>query len=627
MCGITGVWARRPAGADEMRRIVDTMRDAIAHRGPDDAGSWVEGPVAFGHRRLSIVDLSALGHQPMTSPDGRFVICYNGEVYNFIALREELRAYGHSFRGGSDTEVMLAAFTEWGVRDAVQRFIGMFAFAVWDTREQALYLVRDRLGIKPLYVGRTADGDLLFGSELKALMAHPRFRRRVAPGAFADYLRYTYVPSPASMFADAMKLAPGHWMRLTAADAPWEPQPYWSIGGAARVGAEHPFVGSVVDAESELDVLLRDAVRLRMIADVPLGAFLSGGIDSSLVVALMQAQSDRPVQTFTIGFAEQRYDESRFAGAIADHLGTAHTELTVTPGEAQAVIPTLPVMYDEPLADVSQIPTHIVAALARKHVTVALSGDGGDELFGGYDRYRFSDRTWRRLRRVPPAMRRGGGALLRRLAGPAARVSGARAAQLGKAADLLDAPSLEALYRRLASTTAAPAMFMAADIRADGDDRLASLLRESPRLAAMERMMVADASVYLPDDLLTKFDRASMMVALEGRVPLLDHRVAEFAWTLPLAWRTGPREGKVLLRRVLARYLPAPLFERPKMGFEVPIGAWLRGPLREWADDLLAPGVLRGDGFFEVASVRRIWERAFRRAGGGRPPVMERIDV
>jgi len=601
-----------------MRLVVEAMRDAIAHRGPDDAGTWIEGSIAFGHRRLSIVDLTVLGRQPMTSPDGRFVICYNGEVYNFIALREELRARGHAFRGGSDTEVMLAAFTEWGVRAATQRFVGMFAFALWDTREKALYLVRDRLGVKPLYVGRTTDGDLLFGSELKALMAHPRFSRRVAPGAVSDYLRYTYVPSPACVFADAMKLAPGHWMRFAAPDAPWKPEPYWTVEDTARDGATRPFRGGLADAEQALDELLRKAVRLRMVADVPLGAFLSGGVDSSLVVALMQVQAERPVKTFTIGFTEQRYDEAPYARAIADFLGTAHTELQVTPEEAQSVIPGLPVMYDEPLGDVSQIPTHLVSALARRHVTVALSGDGGDELFGGYDRYRFSCRGWHWLRSVPLGLRRLNAAFLRHIAGAAPGVLGSRGAQLAKAADLLEAPGIEALYLRLVSTTGDPAALVMGHLRAVGEGRLASLLSSSARSAPMERMMIADAAVYLPDDLLTKLDRASMVVGLEGRVPLLDHRVAEYAWTLPLAWRSGPREGKVLLRRVLGRYLPVRLFERPKMGFEVPISSWLRGPLRSWADDLLDDASLRSAGFFEAAAVRRIWEAHMEgRADGG----------
>ena len=355
-----------------------------------------------------------------------------------------------------------------------------------------------------------------------------------------------------------------------------------------------------------------------MIADVPLGGFLSGGIDSSLVVALMQAQADRPVKTFTIGFAEARYDESRYARAIAEHLGTAHTEMTVTPQEAQALIPTLPVMYDEPLADVSQIPTHLVSALARRHVIVALSGDGGDELFGGYDRYRFGDRAWRRLRRVPLGLRQGGAALLGVAGRSIAGMSGRRSAQLAKAAGLLGVPGWEALYRRLVSTAGQPDALIDPGFRAPSEDRLLQCLRGPTSLAPVERMMLADAAVYLPDDLLTKFDRASMMVGLEGRVPLLDHRVAEFAWTLPLAWRTTPQEGKILLRRVLARHVPASLFERPKMGFEVPIGEWLRGPLRGWADALLEVGPLRQAGFFDAQAVRRIWEaHAMGRADGG----------
>jgi len=415
-----------------------------------------------------------------------------------------------------------------------------------------------------------------------------------------------------------MKLAPGHWMRFAAPDAPWKPEPYWTVEDTARDGATRPFRGGLADAEQALDELLRKAVRLRMVADVPLGAFLSGGVDSSLVVALMQVQAERPVKTFTIGFTEQRYDEAPYARAIADFLGTAHTELQVTPEEAQSVIPGLPVMYDEPLGDVSQIPTHLVSALARRHVTVALSGDGGDELFGGYDRYRFSCRGWHWLRSVPLGLRRLNAAFLRHIAGAAPGVLGSRGAQLAKAADLLEAPGIEALYLRLVSTTGDPAALVMGHLRAVGEGRLASLLSSSARSAPMERMMIADAAVYLPDDLLTKLDRASMVVGLEGRVPLLDHRVAEYAWTLPLAWRSGPREGKVLLRRVLGRYLPVRLFERPKMGFEVPISSWLRGPLRSWADDLLDDASLRSAGFFEAAAVRRIWEAHMEgRADGG----------
>ncbi len=608
MCGIAGVWAATSRSADEMRGTVRAMRDALAHRGPDDAGEWVDGPIAFGHRRLSIVDLTAQGHQPMRSEGGRYAICYNGEVYNFAALRDELHAAGHRFRGGSDTEVLLAAFVEWGVPDAVRRFVGMFAFAVWDAHERAMYLVRDRMGIKPLYVGRTPGGDLLFGSELKALLAHPGFRRTVAPSAMLQYLRYGYVPSPDSVFADAMKLAPGHWMRLSAAEAPWRPEPYWSLEESARAGTAAPFDGSIADAEDQLDELLRDAVRLRMIADVPLGAFLSGGIDSSLVVAVMQSLSTRPVRTFTIGFSEARYDEAPYARDIAGALGTAHTELQVTPDEAQAVIPMLPDMYDEPLADASQIPTHLVSALARQHVTVALSGDGGDELFGGYERYRLSGRIWRRLRPVPVGVRRVNAAVVRRMTATFPQIAGRRVSKFTKAADLIEAPGIEAVYRRLISTTGAPEALLRQPPAATRLDRVSDLLANPVRTSCTERMMLADAAAYLPDDLLTKLDRASMVVGLEGRVPLLDHRVAEFAWRLPLAWRTDERQGKVLLRRVLARYVPRPLFERPKMGFEIPIAAWLRGALRQWADDLLSPGSLQRGGFFDPRAVGRVWQ-------------------
>ncbi|HET7189743.1 MAG TPA: asparagine synthase (glutamine-hydrolyzing) [Gemmatimonadaceae bacterium] len=599
MCGIAGFWARQALGGDVARGRLEAMRDTMCHRGPDDAGTWIDGAVAFGHRRLSIVDLSPLGHQPMTSPDGRFTICFNGEVFNFQALRDELAARGHAFRGGSDTEVMLAAFTEWGVVPALERFVGMFAFAVWDARERALHLVRDRMGIKPLFVGRTPSGDVVFASELKALMAYPGFERRIDPDAVAAYLRYSYVPSPQSIFLGARKLQPGHVLTLGAPSSPLDSAPYWSLSAVAREGERTPFTGSAADAEEALDTLLREVVGLRMIADVPLGAFLSGGIDSSLVVALMQAQSARPVRTFTIGFMEARYDESAHARAVAAHLGTEHTEQRVTPDEAMAVIPRLATMYDEPLADVSQIPTFLVSALARRHVTVALSGDGGDELFGGYERYRFAPRAWWWVQRVPRALRRPGARALRGLAGARLGALGGAASRARKSADLLEAPDLEAVYRRLVSTTAHPLAMTTLGRESDGP--LSALLRGSHARTSVERMMLADTMVYLPDDLLTKLDRASMAVGLEGRVPLLDHRVAAFAWRLPVEMR----RGKMLLRRVLGRYVPSALVDRPKMGFEVPIGEWLRGPLRPWADGLLEPRTLAQTGIFDVSAVRR----------------------
>jgi asparagine synthase (glutamine-hydrolysing) len=600
MCGIAGFWSHRQLSGDDARTRLVAMRDAISNRGPDDAGIWIDGPIAFGHRRLSIVDLSPLGHQPMASADGRFTLCFNGEVFNFRALRDELAARGHGFRGGSDTEVMLAAFTEWGVVAAVRRFVGMFAFSVWDAKEATLFLVRDRLGIKPLFVGRTPSGDLVFGSELKALVAYPRFERRIDPESVAAFLRYSYVPSPGTIFVDAMKLPPGHVMCFASPRDPWRSEPFWSLESVAREGHADPFRGDVRDAEEALDVLLRDAVGLRMIADVPLGAFLSGGIDSSVVVAQMQAQSSRPVKTFTIGFDEARYDESSHAQRVAHHLGTEHTEQRVTPQEAQAVIPLLPTMYDEPFADASQIPTYLVSALARKHVTVALAGDGGDELFGGYERYRFAPRAWRWVQRVPMSLRGPGARALRGMAGRGlGSMVGGRARAL-KSADLLDAPSLSAVYQRLVSTTANPLGFTTLSREPDGP--LGRLLASGAAGHAVERMMLADTMVYLPDDLLTKLDRASMAVGLEGRVPILDHRVAAFAWRLPVELR----RGKVLLRRVLARYVPPALFDRPKMGFEVPIGRWLRGPLRSWAEDVLDRRVVAEGGLLDAAAVQQV---------------------
>jgi asparagine synthase (glutamine-hydrolysing) len=600
MCGINGFWSNRPLLADEARQRLEAMRDTMCHRGPDDAGAWVHGPIAFGHRRLSIVDLSPLGHQPMDGAGGRFTLCFNGEVFNFLRLREELVALGHSFRGGSDTEVMLGAFLQWGVVAAVERFVGMFAFSLWDDHDKVLYLVRDRLGIKPMFVGRTPAGDLIFGSELKSLMGYPGFQRRIDPDAAAAFMRFAYVPAPQSILQNAMKLPAGHVMTFRAPTDRWDPQPFWSLEAVARRQASARFTGTIVEAEEALDALLRDAVALRMIADVPLGAFLSGGIDSSLVVALMQAQASRPVKTFTIGFAEARYDESRYARAIADHLGTEHTEHTVTPAESLAVIPRLPHMYDEPMADVSQIPTYLVCALARRHVTVALSGDGGDELFGGYERYRFAPRAWRRVRWLPRAVRTPGARMLRAIAnhGLAGRGNNAR---LVKSADLLESRDIQHLYQRLVSTGNDPSTLTNFSAHVSGP--MARLLASSATSDDVERMMLADTMVYLPDDLLTKLDRASMAVGLEGRVPILDHRVVEFSWRLPLAMRSQ----KILLRRVLARYVPKPLFERPKMGFEVPIGIWLRGPLRSWAEEILAPDALAAGGVFKPAAVRRMF--------------------
>ena len=620
MCGIAGYL--RPGGIDPRHAtsIIAAMTDVIRHRGPDDSGTWVDGDagVVLGHRRLSILDLSPTGHQPMSSASGRYVIVFNGEIYNFRELRGELAQLGHHFRGGSDTEVMLAAFSAWGVRRAVERFNGMFAFALWDRQDRVLHLGRDRAGEKPLYYG-WLGGTLLFGSELKALRAHPQFRADIDRDALAVYLRLGYVPSPYTIFRGVSKLPPGTLLSVgaTSAAAPAEPLAYWSAREIVERGCADPFAGSPAEALDEFDALLRDAVKIRMEADVPLGAFLSGGIDSSAVVALMQAQSDRPVRTFTIGFVERSYNEAEHARAVARHLGTQHTELYVSPAEALALIPRLPTLYDEPFADPSMIPTFLVSELARRHVTVSLSGDGGDELFGGYGRYRVGRALWRGLEWIPGPVRRGAAALalpgaapgsMSRLADALARpVTGTRSLRerLRQAADVLAVRSPAALYHYLMSYWKLPAAIV------PGASEPPIPQTDPTRWAAVpgiaHQMMYLDLLTYLPDDILVKLDRASMGVSLEGRVPLLDHRVIEFAWRLPLRFKMRGGVGKWLLRQLVYRYVPRELVERPKMGFGVPISAWLRGPLRDWAEALLEEKRLGREGMLDPQPIRTKW--------------------
>lgn len=620
MCGITGFWG---IGAEEgqMSLLAKRMTDCIRHRGPDDEGIWADGAlgVGLGFRRLAILDLTAEGHQPMLSASGRFVMIFNGEVYNYLRFRPELEALGHHFRGHSDTEVMLAAFEEWGVAPAVQRFIGMFAIAVWDRQERSLQLIRDRLGIKPVYYG-WSRGSFLFGSELKALRAHPDFDAEIDRDALALFFRHNYIPTPKTIYRAFRKLTPGTILTLHGAgDKGAAPQAYWSAREVAEGGVQEPFRGSEEAAAEELEALLLDSVGLRMIADVPLGAFLSGGIDSSTVVALMQAQSSQPVRTFTIGFQEDEYDEAADARNVARHLETEHTELYVTPAEAREVIPLLPSMYDEPFADSSQIPTYLISRLARQHVTVSLSGDGGDELFGGYNRYLWGRELWGRMSPYPGWLRRIGASSLRLL--PPAAWDGLaqmlrpilpgplRQKQVGvkvhKLAGVVGAPSPEALYLDLVSHWQEPT-----EIVSSGQEP-PTVLTDSERWARLpdftQRMMFLDLISYLPDDILTKVDRASMAVSLEARVPLLDHRVVEFAWRLPLEYKIQGSSGKHLLRQVLYRYVPRALVERPKMGFGVPIDSWLRGPLRGWAEDLLDPDLLQRQGYLRADPIREKW--------------------
>jgi asparagine synthase (glutamine-hydrolysing) len=620
MCGVTGLLTARNADRVDLSVVAGRMADTLAHRGPDDSGVWLDesAGVALAHRRLSIIDLSPAGAQPMLSPSGRFVIVFNGEIYNYVELRQELEGTSRKWRGHSDTEVLLAGFEAWGVGPTLEKVIGMFAFAAWDRHEHALVLARDPVGEKPMYYGWLGNV-FAFGSELKALRAHPEFDADVDRGALALFLRHNYVPAPYSIYRGIHKLLPGTYLTLAAGRREPTITPYWSARLVSEAGTAAPLDLSDEEATSALDTLLRDAVGKQMMADVPLGAFLSGGIDSSTVVALMQAQSSRPVKTFTVGFFEAAYDEARHAASVARHLGTDHTELYVTAEQAQAVIPRLPRMYDEPFADSSQIPTFLIAQLARRHVTVALSGDAGDELFGGYNRYFWATELWRRMRRVPHASRVGAARLITSIS-PSTwsrvfDVGGAfvpgryRYANAGdrlhKLADLLAAQRPESIYLQLVSHWSSPESVVIDSV----EPATALTDREGwARLPDFERrMMYLDLVTYLPDDILVKVDRAAMSVSLETRVPLLDRRVVRFAWQLPLHQKIRDGHGKWLLRQVLHRYVPRSLMERPKMGFGVPIDAWLRGPLRDWAEALLDEGRLTSEGYLRPASIRTKW--------------------
>lgn len=622
MCGISGFLDSSCASdRGQMQGRLRLMTDSLSHRGPDDQGAWVdpEAGVALGHRRLSIIDLSPSGHQPMVSADGRLWIVFNGEIYNFTELREALEAEGAGpWRGHSDTEVLLEAISRWSLVGALSRAVGMFAFALWDRRERRLSLARDRLGEKPLYYG-WHQGVFLFGSELKAIRAYPGWRGTIDQSALSSYLHYGYVPAPASIYSSVRKLPPAHWMALSPDGRLEGPTAYWSAPDATlRFGAK-PIEASEQELSGELERLLRRAVAGQMVSDVPLGAFLSGGIDSSTVVALMQTQSARPIRTFTIGFHESDFDEARHAAKVAAHLGTDHTELYVTGREAMEVIPQLAGIYDEPFADSSQIPTILVSRLARRNVTVSLSGDGGDELFAGYGRYRHADTLWRRLRGVPLAVRSALAATIRGLGpstlnriGPLIDPFLAVSMQAGlfsdrayKAADVLTLASVAAVHERLVARWPVPDAVLRQSAPPPTHRRdLYAMHRER-----IEAMMATDLVTWLPDDVLAKLDRASMSVSLESRVPLLDHRVVEFAWQLPLQHKIGGGVTKRLLRSVLTRHVPDHLFERPKMGFGLPIGEWLRGPLRAWAEPLLDASRIDRDGIFVSSAVRDAWKQ------------------
>ena len=622
MCGITGFFTtEKQISSQELGNIVENMCQSLIHRGPDDGGIWVDEEVgiALGHRRLSIVDLSPEGHQPMISANGRYIIVFNGEVYNFPQLRKQLESLGYNFRGHSDTEVMLASFCEWGVIEATKRFNGMFAFALWDKAERILHLGRDRLGEKPLYYGWCGH-TFIFASELKAFKVHPDFQPEINRDALALFLRFSYIPAPYSIYQGIYKLPPATLLTWNGQTIQPQPVPYWSAKTIAESGVAYPFTGSEHEAIVHLESLLKDAVGMRMLADVPLGAFLSGGIDSSTVVALMQSQSQQPVKTFSIGFQEQNYNEAEYAKAVAQHLGTDHTELYVTANEAIAVIPKLPSLYDEPFSDSSQIPTFLVSQLARNHVTVSLSGDGGDELFSGYNRYFVGRSIWQKIGWMPKAVRhftakaltsvspqnwnRGFAAVDTML--PTKLKVAVSGDKLHKLASILTLPHPDIMYAGLVSHWREPE-----EVVIDSSE-LSTVLSDRNSWASLpdftERMMYLDLISYLPDDILVKVDRASMGVSLEGRIPFLDHRVVEFAWQIPLSMKIRSNQGKWLLRQVLYKYVPKELIERPKMGFGIPIDSWLRGPLREWAEDLLDESRLRREGYFNPLPIRQKWD-------------------
>jgi asparagine synthase (glutamine-hydrolysing) len=612
MCGIAGILDPN-IPEDKLRSTLASMGATLAHRGPDDSGIWLEGSagVGFSHRRLAIIDISPGGHQPMVSTSGRFVIAYNGEIYNFVELRELLASQGMSFSGTSDTEVMLAAIESWGLAEAVGRFAGMFSFALWDRKTRTLSLVRDRLGIKPLYWSRQGR-QFLFGSELKALRACPDLALEINRDALAAYMRWSYVPAPHSIFRNVHKLEPGTILTVKHGQAP-AIEHYWSARRLACEATAHATEPNDDEARKTLDDLLRRSVAQHMVSDVPLGAFLSGGIDSSLVVALMQAQSTQPVRTFSIGFHEERYNEAKQAKSVAEHLRTDHTELYVELRHAQAIIPRMPEYFDEPFGDSSQLPTYLVAEMTRRHVSVALSGDGGDELFAGYSRYQWAEMVHQRFGRLPLALRRMIAAIIETVPGsvwtilnrvlPDQLSAGRLEDRMGKLAYYMSRTDGNAIYR--AQHAHWPSGLVLDGSESKGITWDKSLAETVPDFVT--RMQLMDLLQYLPDDILTKVDRATMAVSLEARVPLLDHRIVDFALKLPKRHKRRGKQTKWLLRQVLYDYVPRELIDRPKMGFAAPIGQWLREPLRDWSEELLDERRLTEDGFFNAKAIRAGW--------------------
>lgn len=625
MCGITG-FINASFPAEQWNTSLLNMAETIVHRGPDDVGVWfdAEAGVGFAHRRLSIIDISHEGHQPMFSPSGRYVITYNGEIYNYPSLRMSLNKNNIKWRGYSDTEVILAAIETWGLEASVKRFIGMFAFSLWDKKDRVLYLCRDRVGIKPLYYGRIRNG-VVFGSELKALKAHKDFDPIISRNALTLYLRYNCIPAPYCIYQDCWKLQPGHILKIPLTkfqknqELP-ESFPYWSASDIAESGQRNPVRFTPKEAIEKLEELLCDAIRMQMVADVPLGCLLSGGIDSSIVAALMQSVNSRPIKTFSIGFNDIRYNEAKYAKSVANYLGTEHTELYLSSDDALDVIANIPILYDEPFSDSSQIPMFLLSKLTRQHVTVCLSGDGGDELFGGYNRHFLWQNIWQKIKWMPFFLKN----ILSRSLQTITPVAWDKIAQrmiskmpnrlkptmpgdrIHKFSKVIGSESPEKMYKSLISHWNNPERVVI-----DGYEPLTALMNSDshPDLSDFTHiMMYLDLIAYLPDDILTKVDRASMGVSLEARVPLLDHRIVEFAWRLPLSMKVFNNQGKWILRQILYKYVPRELIERPKMGFAIPIDAWLRGPLRDWAEAILDENRLKQEGFFDPKPIRKKWE-------------------
>jgi len=627
MCGFSGFLNFNPNWGDPLT-LLQQMGDQLTHRGPDDSGIWFDNNCGVGlsHRRLSIIDLSAQGHQPMFSTSSRFVIAYNGEIYNHQELKKELIQARVVFRGGSDTEVLLAAIESWGIKQTLQRCIGMFAFSLWDKKEQTLSLVRDRMGEKPLYYGWQGKGakrTFLFGSELKSLRQHPAWQGEIERDAIANLLRYNYIPAPQTIHPGIFKLRPGYLLQLKKNDnGKWSEREecWWSLQEVTQKAIENPFDGSRIDAVDHLDKLMHDAIKGQNIADVPLGVFLSGGVDSSSVAAVMQAISNHPIKSFTIGFENSDYDESSDARSVANYLGTNHQEWIVTADDALSLIPQLPKYYDEPFADVSQIPTLLVSSLAKQKVTVALSGDGGDELFAGYNRHQWAPTLLHKMQIFPKIVCKALAVLIEstspsgwdyffkiidpflprqlRVRHPGEKIH--------KIALSLKQSGERELYETLVRIWPDPIPLL------NGNSH--DLVGSHKKLWSIggsftERMTCLDTVTYLPDDILTKVDRAAMSNSLETRVPLLDHRIVEFAAQLPLSMKIQKGTGKLVLRELLDRYVPRNLIERPKSGFGIPVGEWLKGPLQEWAEDLLSEQKLKNGGYFDVKQVRKVWEQ------------------